>query len=426
VYAIAGQQSPTEPLRSLSVAQRAFQEAEDAAASVSGPGVDLVTDDPAKALELLTAAYAKLDEAQAAGYPAAEVATLRARVSEGLDRIYGVVLVRSNTVFTFPTDTPVQLEGLVRGFDGAPYVLDSAGKTVWRIDLAKKTASPVAVSGQKASGTKVADPKVITTGGPDVVFLDTKNNLWRWRPLPTGGKGTLAKISVEDSASWGNDIKVMSTFVANFDAALYKLYVVDPSEQNIMVVSPSSDGSGYRGKPTRRLPTDRPVDGITDLLLDGDIFVAENGAVARVIPASGWSVSAPKDTQVRPNPNYVLLSSPDLPDGSSSKRAGRLYAFDRTNHRIVAFNKADGKYVEQYMLADGDQGWRDLRDMVVLPGADSEAPATAWWISSNGLHSAVLTPAEGPAATPTPAPTATPAPTPKPAKTAKPKKTPKP
>ena len=290
----------------------------------------------------------------------------------------------------------MQLEGLVRGNDGAPYVLDSAGKTVWRIDLAKKTATPVAVSGQKASGSKVADPKVITTGGPDVVFLDTKNNLWRWRPLPNKGKGTLAKINVEDSATWGDDIEVMSTFVANFDAALYKLYVVDPSEQNIMVVSPSSDGSGYPGKPTRRLPTDRPVDGITDLLLDGDIFVAENGEVARVIPASGWSVSEPEDTQVRPNPNYVLLSSPDLPDGSSSKRAGPLYAFDRTNHRIVAFDKADGKYVAQYQLADGDQGWRDLRDMVVLPGADEEAPATAWWISSTGLHSAVLDAGRGP------------------------------
>ena len=428
VYAVAGQKSPTEPLRSLSVAQRAFQEAKEAAASVSGPGVDLIADDPSKALELLTAAYGKLDEAQAAGSPAVEVTALRAEVSEGLDRLYGVVPVRSSTAFTFPADTPVLLEGLVRGNDGAPYVLDSAGKTVWRIDLAKKTASPVAASGQRVSGTKVkvADPKVITTGGPDVVFLDTKNNVWRWRPLPNKGKGTLARINVEDSATWGDDIEVMSTFVANFNAALYKLYVVDPSEQNIMVVSPSSDGSGYQGKPTRRLPTDRPVDGITDLLLDGDIFVAENGGVARVIPASGWSVSEPEDTQVRPNPNYVLLSSPDLPDGSSSKRAGPIYAFDRTNHRIVAFNKADGKYVAQYQLADGDQGWRDLRDMVVLPGADEEAPATVWWISSTGLHSAVLTPAEGPAATPTPAPTATASPTPKPGKTPKPKKTPKP
>ena len=39
---------------------------------------------------------------------------------------------------------------------------------------------------------------------------------------------------------------------------------------------------------------------------------------------SGWSVSEPEDTQIRPNPSYVLLSSPDLPDGSSSKRAGQV------------------------------------------------------------------------------------------------------
>ena len=86
---------------------------------------------------------------------------------------------------------------MVRGSDGAPYVLDTLGKTVWRIDLAKKTATPVLKSGQKASGTKVADPKLITTGGPDVLVLDTKNQLWRWRPLDTKGKGTLVKIRVD-------------------------------------------------------------------------------------------------------------------------------------------------------------------------------------------------------------------------------------
>jgi hypothetical protein len=66
--------------------------------------------------------------------------------------------------------------------------------------------------------------------------------------------------------------------------------------------------------------------------------------------------------------------------------------------------------------------------MVVLPGADAEAPATVWWISGDALHSAVLQQVEGPVATPSPTPTATPkaTPTPKPEKTKKPKKTPKP
>jgi hypothetical protein len=145
-----------------------------------------------------------------------------------------------------------------------------------------------------------------------------------------------------------------------------------------------------------------------------------------VIPASGWTPDKLADAQVRPNPEFVILSSPDMPDGSSSKRIGTMYAFDRANSRIVAFSKDDGDYLEQYVLADGDRGWRDLRDMVVLPGADEAAPATVWWISGNALHSAPLVAAEGPAATPTPTPSPTAAPTPKPTKTPKPKKTPKP
>jgi hypothetical protein len=422
VYAVAGQQSPTQPLASLTIAQAAYRAAEDAVGQVTGDGVDLIRDDQRRALELLNVAYAKLDEAQAAGYPADDVEELRAEVMAGLDRLYGVVQVRSTTMFEFPSDSPVQLDSLVRGADGAPYVLDSAGKTVWRIDLAEGTVKPIAASGDRVSGVRIADPRIIATGGPDVIMLDNRNNLWRWRPVDTKGKGTLVRTRIEDSATWGNDIDVLSTFVANFDAAFYKLYLVDQSEENIMVLSPANDGSGYPEKPLGRLPTDRPVDGITDLLLDGDIFVAENGGVARVIPASGWEVDPPEDTQVRPDPRYTLLSSPDQPDGSSSKRVGLLYAFDEANDRIVAFDKGDGDYVAQYILADEDRGWSELRDLVVLPGADAESPATAWWISGNALHSAVLQQAEGPAPTAAPTPTEEPPAEP----TKKPRKTPRP
>jgi hypothetical protein len=426
VYAVAGNQSPDEDLRSLTVAQRAFEDASEAVASVSGPGVDLITDDPRKALELLTLAYAKLAEAEDSGFPLGDVRELRAEVTAGLDRLYRVVPVRSSTVFTFPAETPADLQALVRGSDGAPYVLDAAAKVLWRIDLGAKTASPVATTGQKSSGSRVADPKLLTTGADDVLMLDVKNNLWRWRPTDSKGKGTLFRIKVADSPTWGDDISAMATFVSNFDAAFYKIYFVDPSEQNIRYISPANDGSGYPEDPLDRLPTDRPVDGITDLLLDGDIFVAENGAVARVIPASGWSPDELPDGQVRPDTDFVILSSPNLPDGSPSKRVGTMYAFDRANSRIVAFSKDKGDYLEQYLLADGDRGWGDLRDMVVVPGADEASPATVWWISGHALHSAVLAPAEGPAATPSPTPSPTAAPTPKPTKTPKPKKTPKP
>lgn len=425
VYAVGGQRPTTEAIKSFKAGQEAFEAAQTALASVTGPGIDLITHDPKRALELLSTAYEDLDKAEKAGYSPAQIAPLRQQALAGLDRLYGVVKVESTDLYTFPSDKPVALTGLVRGSDGAPYVLDTAAKTVWRIDLAKKTATAVVTAGQKASGTKVADPKLITTGGPDVLILDSNNVLWRWRPANAKGKGTLVKIPVKGSASWGSDVSDIATFVANFDAAYYKLYIVDPSEQNIIVMSPSSDGSGYPGPPQRRLPTDRPVDGITDLLIDGDIYVAENGSVARVIPAAGWQPGLPKDTQLRPTSRYTLLSSPDRSDGTSSRRKGILYAFDAENHRVVAFNKADGAYVEQYQLAGGNDAWAGLAGMTVIVPPDDTVPPTLWWISSTGVHTVSLAAAPD-ASGASPSPSASAPPSTAPTKAPKPTKSPKP
>src|SRR4051812_50163295 len=102
----------------------------------------------------------------------------------------------------------------------------------------------------------------------------------------------------------------MSTFVANFDAAFYKLYLVDPSQQNIMVLSPANDGSGYPLKPSGRLPTDRPVDGITDLLIDGDIYVAENGGGAPRLPPPPCTPKAAPQSRAPPHPPHPKTPAP--------------------------------------------------------------------------------------------------------------------
>ena len=65
--------------------------------------------------------------------------------------------------------------------------------------------------------------------------------------------------------------------MANFDAAFYKLYVVDPSEQNIMVFDPPTTGPATRsGRRTACPPTARST-GSPTCMIDGDIYVAENG-----------------------------------------------------------------------------------------------------------------------------------------------------
>jgi hypothetical protein len=403
VYAFGGQREPAAVIESLSTGQQALTTAQKALNSVSGPGVDLVRDEPKKAMTLLTTAFEQLDIAAASGVPRSTIDPLRSKAVKELDRLYGVVPVRSATLFTFDdAEVPVELTALVLGPDNAPYVLDSGSNTVWRIDLAERKATAVVREGQKASGTNVDVPKFITVGGPDLLVLDAKNVLWRWRPANDDGKGTLGRIKVAESSSWGDDILAIGTFVANFNAGLYRLYVVDPSQQQILNHSPASDGGGFPAKPSGRLPAARPVDGVTDLMIDGDIFTAENGVVLRVIPAEGWRAKDPGDSLLREPPRYTRIAT------ATARRSGALYAFDDRNDRIVAINKSDGAYIEQFRLAGGDRGWRDLRGMVIVPPVDEGEPFTLWWISRDRLHSVPLERVEDVPPPPTPRPTASP------------------
>ncbi len=417
---------PGQAIKSASVAQQAFNDARADVDKLSSAGVDLIKEDRNRALQLLQDAYQQLARAEQAGYPASEIAALRATVMSGLDRIYGAVKVASTDLFTFPASAgQVKLAGIVRGADGAPYVLDTGTKTVWRIDLVKKAASPVLRSGQKTTYGKVADPKLITISGPDVLILDSKNALWRWRPLGTAGRGTLFKINVTGSSTWGTDVRVMSTFVVDYSAAFYKLYVVDPSQQNVMVFSPNNDGSGYSSTAVPRLAANRAVDGMTALVLDGDIYATENGALERLSPATGWKPGALPDTDIRPTSTYTILDAPNNADGSYSKGTGILYVFDTTNHRVVAYAKADGHYVAQYQVAADAKAWTDLQGMLVVPPASTDATPDLWWISSTGMHVALLAAVpEGSAASPSPSPSATASP--KPGKSQKPGTTPRP
>jgi hypothetical protein len=296
------------------------------------------------------------------------------------------------------TDPPIAIRSLVRGPDGAPYVLDGATKAVYRVDLQGKAATPVLRAGQKlAGGADAAEPKLIAVGGPDLLVLDAANTLWRWRPADAKGKGSLARIRVSGATSWGQDISGIGTYVRNANAGLYNLYVIDPSAQQILAYSPAADGGGFPAAPTGRLATARPVDTMRSLYIDGDIFAIENGKIERFVSGrtDGWDADSPADELLRKAPVYELIAS------GSDRRTGRLYGWDPSNGRIVAFDKVDGRFRAQYRLPAGSAGWADIRGMYVLPGV-ADQPDTLVWASANAIHDAVLE-AVVPIASPSPA-----------------------
>ncbi len=382
---LSGGPSPKEAIATLTAGQQALENARTEIDEVFGPGVDLVEGDPGKAEELLIDAYRELDSALAAGIPTTAVEPIRAEVIAGLERLYRVVPVRSAAAFSFEgAETPADLAALVRGPDGAPYVLDRATSAVYRINLEDKTAVPILRLGQKAAGTKVAEPRLMTVGGPDLLVLDAENALWRWRPADKAGKGTLTKVKVKGSASWGNDILDIGTFVRNAEQGLYNLYVVDPSESQIMAYSPAADGSGFPASPNGRLATAQPVDEFRSLYIDGDIWVIDDGVIKRFSSgkADGWQADALPDDLLRSAPAYALITA------AGGRRTGPLYAYDPDNGRVVALDKAAGSYLQQYVPAD-ENDWSDVRGMYALSGVDG-GPETLVWIDADHLHTTVL------------------------------------
>jgi hypothetical protein len=401
---LAGGNDPSDSVASLTVGQRALEDARDSIAEVWAPGVDLVDDDPRRAGELLEGALALLADAQAAGVPVATVRPLRERVVEGLDRLAGVVEVRPSVLFAFPeADPAVDLIALVEGPDGSPYVIDRASGTVLRVDPVAAAAQVILRAGDSYGEVVVAAPKLLAVGGPDVLILDADNTLWRWRAADREGRGTLSRIRVRDSASWGDDVAAIATFCRNADCSIYNLYVVDPSERQILTFTPAADGSGYPGTPTGRLATARDVSTFSDLYIDGDIWAADAGVIRRFVSGrdDGWRTEELPDQILRPEASFDRMIS------GSARRVGTMYGYDQANARLVAFVKLDGDYIEQYRLADESRALGDARGFIVEPGID-DAPARVVWIDRDRLLVTLLEQSLGPVASPSPSPSASP------------------
>jgi hypothetical protein len=387
VFVLGGREPIGPAIASHDSAQGALELAQRDIARVIGPGVDLVANDPAQAERLLTEALHAIETASSGGIPAATTAPIRAKIVGAIDRLYKMADVVSTPLFTFAEDADVDLGAIVRGPDGAPFVLDRKTATVYRIDLAGQRATVVFREGNTAQGRKEGAPRLLTVGGRHLLIVDDKNVVWRWQPANTSGRGTLNRFpsGVAGSAEWGDDIIAVGTFIRDSDANLYNLYVIDPSEQQIKAYSPAADGGGFPTRAQPRLSAPRDVSKITDLYIDGDIWIADAGVIRRIsnLKVDDWEAAAPGDDALRGDPAYRLIGS------GAPRREGTIYGFDAPNERVAALLKLNGNYIGQFRLAGGDDGWADLRGWYVEPGIGGE-PEAIVWISKTGVHRAIL------------------------------------
>ncbi len=424
-----GNSGTIQRLPKVQAGEKALNVAKEDVRVVFDNGTDLLATDPTQAEARLLEAYGKLAEAEQNGVAADTVAPIRTRVVAGLDRRWGMIDISPSTAFSLAKKgETIDLRGLVIGPDRSPYVLDVAQGRVLRLDLLTHKAQLILRAGSTVAGTKVGTPKLLGLGGPDVLVLDDKNQLWRWRPADTKGTGTLRRVPIAEATTWGSDIVAFSTFLVNPDQGLYNLFIADPSEQQVKKYVMVADGSGYQGAGTDYLTTPRDVSAVTSIYIDGDLYMANNGVIERYFggKGGGWSTGVLPDRLLRPGGRVTWIASPD------GHAEGVLYAFDAQNGRLVAFDKLTGAYDVQYRVGGGSTEWGDLRGFAIVRPATG--PALMYWIEADSLHVAPLpaappTPPASPRASGSPgasgSPSASPSGSPKASPKATPKRTPR-
>jgi hypothetical protein len=115
-------------------------------------------------------------------------------------------------------------------------------------------------------------------------------------------------------------------------------------------------------------------------------------------------------------PVYRLIASP------GTRGEGTMYGYDPGSDRILAFDKASGKYQAQFRIAEGGPDWADVRGFFVVNRANGQAPVV-YWIDKQRIGVATL---QDVSTLPTPSPAPSGSPGSSPAGSAKPTAVPKP
>ncbi len=352
---------------------------------------NLLTTDPDTALEYYRQAWTEVERALGTGLSAPALDELESRVRAGLDTLYDAHPLAIDKI----TDLPVGSDPayLVEGPRGGAVYIDQATGIVYRANLKTGKIAAIVHEGDKQKGVDrtIGEPVQLAAAGPDVVIVDDKARPWRWRPSNSAGAGTLAQLSLQGRAGFEAD----HGDVEAYDPALgeYRLYVVEPSLNQIMRYQQTFDGSSFVDpSPYLASPTAEVAD-FEQLYIDFDAYALFQNTVRRhtygKYDGTFDIADPPDDGDLRPGHDYHLL------DGSGrSNTDGRVYLYDALHGRVIGFSKVDGRYLGQW-LPPGDGGeMNDVGGMYVIEGGTTKKGKrkddSLVWVTPEALYQATL------------------------------------
>jgi serine/threonine protein phosphatase PrpC len=384
---------PTKAIPNALIMRQAIEEAHALMreVAVKVDGRDLVERAPEVATAKLNDAFDALERATSAGLPASALDRLRDRVEAGLDRIYAVARLSE---VTSVADLAAGFDGvdpfdLVAASDGSLWVAETGRGRVLRVDPASGEATVVYRSGQVIGERTAGEPWMITTAATDVVLVDRQRQAWRFdlrerAPQPLGLPG-LGEISGRS--------RLLAALQHRPPLEIFNLYVVDAARDSVRKWSSGDVVPVIYPRRPERFLTDEPdlsPGEARDLFVDVNLWLLQARTVTRVnfgapLPQEDYSLDPPPDADIRQPLDYRLL------DGATIGERELFYVYDRANARIVAFQRADGAFVRQW-LAPRRGEWAGLLDEVVgmSVGSVADGPPVALLLTPDRIVRVVL------------------------------------
>jgi len=384
---------PTEAILRASVARAAIAEALDLLSTVDErvDGRDLIDRDPARAAGLLTDSLAAVGRAAEAGVAADSLDPMRSRIEHGLDSIFAVGRLNESTTVadlaaSFTGFDPIDM---VTATDGSLWVAEGGRGRVVRVDPATGEAAVVYRAGQDLGGLTGGAPWMIATAATDVVLIDRARQAWRFDlvervPHPLGLQG-LSAISPES--------RLLTALQHRPPLEIFNLYLVESGSGDVVKWAPGDViPVRYPGPPEPYLVErpDLPAATARDIFVDANLWLLHAHTVTRVnfgtpLSQEDYSLDAPPDGAVRPELDYRLL------DGATIGDRETFYVYDAANARILAYQRADGSFLRQWLAPRTGPQAGLLDDVLALSVASvADGPPVAYLLTPTRIVRVVL------------------------------------
>ena len=385
--------SPTDAILRASVARAAIGDALALLATVEEriDGRNLVDRDPERAEGLLEDSLDAVETAASSGVAAVSLDPLRARIERGLDAIFAVARLREVTTVADlgASFTDVEPTDMVLATDGSLWVAEVGRGRVLRVDPATGQATVLYRSGQELDGGTAGAPWMIATAATDVVVIDRARQAWRFdlvEQLPH-------RLGLQGLSSVSPDSRLLAALQHRPPLEIFNLYLVDAGDGGVLKWGPADVIPVRYPDPPEPFLVERPdlpAAGARDVLVDANLWLLQARTVTRVnfgtpLPQEDYSLDPPPDATIRAELDYRLIEGATVGDRES------FYVYDAANARIIAFQRADGAFVRQWLAPTSGASAGLLDDVLALSVASvADGPPAAYLLTPTRIVRVVL------------------------------------